>query len=69
MTLLEFKTKLGLKTVKILGVDGLKQFYHTELNEMDIGKLVSPKQKNRFSNTLGDDPKLAKLYEQLKKKY
>lgn len=45
-----------------------QSLYSQILIKSSSNQTNKPKQKNKFSNTLGDDPKLAKLFEQLKKK-
>jgi hypothetical protein len=51
--------------------DFISQIEQTLLSKNDNNKISNqinkPKQKNKFSNTLGDDPKLAKIFNELKK--
>lgn len=45
-----------------------QSFLSLNLLKISSKQTNNPTQKSKFSNTLGDDPKLAKLFEQLKKK-
>ena len=49
-------------------ISQVEQSFSSQIIPKNISNTNKPKQKNKFSNTLGDDPGLAKIFEQLKKK-